>query len=390
MIIIKNALVLTMDGEEIKVCQVEIDEDRIVYVGAERDSAGEVIDGEGKLLMPGLINAHAHSAMVKYRGVGEGLALSDWLEVVQEKEQSLTSDEIYEYTKIACQQYLRNGITTVLDCYFEPSAQVKAYEEMGVRHLVALGAKLNENDLSAQLEDEYLSTDKNVVAYAHSIYAVDETGFDTTLTFAKEKDLLFTSHLSETLYEVGECDKLYGCTPVAMYEKMGCFDRKSLMAHCVHLDKADLDILADNDVSVVTCPTSNSNLASGIAPIRALLNKGVNVCLGTDGASSSGMLDIFREMYLVNVLQKLFTGDANTISPFEIIKMATVNGAKALGIDRLGMIKEGYLADLILIDVQQAKFYPYDNLLSALVNTVVGQDVVLTMCGGKILYRRDI
>lgn len=399
MYIFKNAKVLTVENDKIQNLQVEVENDTIVYVGKERNTKGEIIDCQGKLLMPGLVNAHAHSAMVFLRGFCNDLNMNDnqneknemldWLEQVQLKEKDLTSKDIYEYTKIACKQYIRNGITTICDMYFEPEAISKAFEETGLRCKVALGAKLNtENNLYYQLQDEYKKVTDKSIGYVHAIYAVDENGISDTLKFCKEKNLNFTIHLSESLKEVGECDKEYEMTPVALCEKLGCFDRPCLAAHCVHLDKSDFDTLANNNVNVVTCPSSNGNLASGIAPIYALYKKGINICLGTDGASSSGMLDIFREMYLVNIFQKLFVGDNKLFFPFDIIKMATINGAKALGFDDVGLIKEGYKADMILVDTTCDKFYPYNAIDVGLINTAVGQDVVLTMCNGKILYQR--
>ncbi|MDD4350662.1 MAG: amidohydrolase family protein [Clostridia bacterium] len=401
MYIFKNAKVLTVTNDKIENLQVEVENDIIVYVGKERETKGEIIDCKSKLLMPGLVNAHAHSAMVFLRGFCNDLThndeqnnkntMLDWLGQVQEKEKELTEQDIYKYTKIACKQYIRNGITTVCDMYFEPKSILKAFNEEGLRCKVALGAKLNtQNSLYEQLNKEYCSVKENSVGYVHAIYDVDEVGISDTLKFCKEKDLLLTMHLSESLQGVGECDKEYQMTPVAFCEKLGCFDRPCLAAHCVHLDKNDFDILANNQVNVVTCPSSNSNLASGIAPIYALSKRGVNICLGTDGASSSGILDIFREMHLVNILQKLYVGENKLFFPIDIIKMATINGAKALGYDNIGLIKKGYKADIILLDISSEKFYPYSAIDVGLINTAVGQDVVLTMCNGKILYRNNI
>jgi len=175
-------------------------------------------------------------------------------------------------------------------------------------------------------------------------------------------------------------------TPVEYCEKLGVFDSPTLIAHAVHMDKNDLDILQHYNVSVVSCPASNIKLASGIPPIKSFLKKGIKVCLGTYSIASNGKLDMFREMYLTSVLQKVYNSDAKAVENFEILKMATINGAEVLGYNNLGLIKENYQADLIMLDINKSKFFSTKNIIPAIIYTADAEDICMTMSQGKIVY----
>ena len=193
-------------------------------------------------------------------------------------------------------------------------------------------------------------------------------------------------HLSETLKEVGDCTQAKkGLTPPAYLESLGYLDRECLCYHCVHMDKDDLQILADYGASVATCPSSNIKLASGIAPVFAMQNKGLNIAIGTDGPASNNCLDMFKEMFLVATLSKVSLYDSSVVKASEVLQMATINGANALGVNS-GEIKVGKNADIILVNTHSPHMQPENNLVSNLVYSARGSDVYLTMIGGKIKY----
>ena len=224
--------------------------------------------------------------------------------------------------------------------------------------------------------------------YAHSIYTCDEAQISSLITLAKKHNLPLHTHMSETLQEVSDCTVKYDVTPTRLLEEYGFFDQKAMVAHAVHLDNEDIDILAKYDVSVVSNPASNLKLGSGIAPVYAMSKKGVNIALGTDGSSSNNALDMFREMYLVSTLQKALLRDASVINAKQTLLMATVNGAKALGLDYIGKIKKSYKADLIMINTAAPNLTPLNDASSAVVYSAGADNVILTMVNGKILYEQ--
>ena len=225
------------------------------------------------------------------------------------------------------------------------------------------------------------------VCFIHAIYTSTPELISECVDFTAKNNIPLSIHLSETLKEVGDCTVKYNKkTPPQYLEDLGFFDRENALCyHCVHMDKDDLQILADYNASVSTCPSSNIKLASGIAPIFAMQNKGINITIGTDGVASNNSLDMFKEMFLVATLSKVNLYNAEVVSARDVLKMATINGAKALGFD-CGEIKEGKLADIILIDINQPHYFPHHNLLSHIVYAGKSGDVYLTMVNGKIMY----
>ena len=223
--------------------------------------------------------------------------------------------------------------------------------------------------------------------FIHSIYTTTDELISECVDFTAKHNIPLSIHLCETLKEVGDCTvKNNGETPPQYLEDLGFFDRyNTLCYHCVHMDKDDLQILADYNSSVSTCPSSNIKLASGIAPIYAMQNKGLNITIGTDGVASNNSLDMFKEMFLVATLSKVNIYNAEVVSASDVLKMATINGAKALGFNS-GEIKVGKLADIILIDINKPHYYPQQNLISNLVYAGKSSDVYLTMINGKIKY----
>lgn len=376
-----------------------VENNLIVYVGKtlpenseHNNNVTNIIDCKNNILMPGLINAHSHAAMTLFRGMGDGVVFHEWWrETMLPLEQKLTNKDIYNGAKIAVQEMLSNGITTYFDCYFNYNETIKATQELGGRVGIAFGViKPTDKITQKSLEKEYkaLLKERNVIPflYAHSTYSCDEFQFMELLKFAKKENLVFSTHVSETLSEVGEIHNKFGVTPVGLLEQYGMFDIPCVLAHCVHCDKDDVEILKKYNVSISHNPASNLKLGSGIAPLNSFLKNDINVCLGTDGAASNNSLDILKEMYLAGNLQFGLLNNPKVISAKELIKMATVNAAKAFNVNNLGVLQEGYLADIIMLNNNAPNMQPQNNLISNIVFSANAKNVVLTMVDGKIVY----
>jgi len=395
-----NATVLTMEDEKILYdTEVFIKGNIIDYVGPYREDFCckdcEVIDVKGNLLMPGFVNTHCHAAMSLFRGIGEGANFKNWwIDYMRPLEEKLEDEDYYNGFMLSASEMIKNGITTVCDMYMGIDQTVKAVNDSGIRANICMGFILGTEELSENGLIGYYNLLTNSgdrikpIMYCHAIYSTDEARYSEVIKFAKKYNLPITTHVSETLDEVGDCDKRYGVSPVGLLESYGFFDNtKTLLAHCVHLDKADCDIINNYDVTVSSNPSSNLYLGSGIAPINAYLNKNINVALGTDGSASNNSLNMFKEMFLVKNLQSGILNDATLVTSFNALKMATINGAKALDYSSLGLIKKGYLADIIEIDLKQSNMQPLNNLITNVVNSADVNNVKMTMINGKILFK---
>lgn len=351
------------------------------------DDDVKIIDAKQNLIMSGFIDCHAHSAMTILKGVGEGTPLETWLyDYMFKYESHLTSEDIYYGTKLAVLEYLKNGITTVNDMYYKGESIAKAFYEMGLRAFVQCDESSIEETEKLYLNIQKYSPLVKANFGCHSVYTADEERFSHAIKLAKKYNEIVSTHMCETLTEVGNCDKEHKMTPVKLLESYGFFDTKAMVYHAVYLDKEDYDILKKYNVSVCSNPASNLKLGSGIAPVYPLISKGINVCLGTDGSASNNRLDMFREMYLVGCLQKGIMHNSEVIKCEEVIKMATENGAKALNANNIGTIKVGNLADLIMINLHGTNNATNINIKSNLVYASGSEDVIMTMVDGKVLY----
>lgn len=385
----QNASILK-DGKIIK-GDVLVEGNKIVYVGENPPEfiADRKINVKGNLLMSGFVNAHTHTPSTILRGFADDLSLYDWLNKIIPLERELNEDDIYWATMLGILEYARAGITCVEENYAHYKSLVSAYKNAGFRARIAFGFPDVNQQKVEKLDEQFSYISKNgfkAVCYAHSIYGTNQKNFDKLINYAKQKKLSVSLHLSETLKEVGDCTVKHNKTPVEYLEYLGFFDRQCTVYHCVHTDKDDLKILADYNVNVVTCPSSNLKLGSGIAPVFAMQNAGLNIALGTDGAYSNNSFDMFKEMFLASTLNKATLYNAEILKAEEVVNIATKNGAKALGFENLGEIKTGYLADLILLNLNQPHHFPHYNLISNLVYSAKSSDVYLTMINGKIVY----
>ncbi len=394
-----NAKILDLENANIlsnmTVC---IDGSNFAFVG-ENDNlfsfafnADRVIDFEGDILSAGFINAHAHNAMSLFRGLKDDVPLQEWLyDNMFVIEKFLTPNDIYYGTQLGLLESIKSGITTQLDAYFEPESIVKANLDMKMRLVCALGANIYDDRYSAlKREFESLPHDSELIsyiAYAHSIYTVDTKGLEDTVLMARDFKLPMHIHLAETLTEVGECVQKFNKTPVQLLEDIGFFEHRCLLAHGVHIDKDDYDILLNHNVSIAHCPASNMKLGSGIAPIYSMMQAGINVCLGTDGPASNNSIDMFKEMYLATLLQKVNLYETNIMPAELMLKMATINATYPLMLNnKVGKIETGYKADLIRISIKDINFQPNNNYISNMVYSARPDNVVMTMVNGEILY----
>ena len=397
-ILFKNAKIL-IENNAIISGEVVVADNLIEYVGnkAPKGEYDRVIDVMQNLLMPGFVNAHAHSAMTLLRGVKDDVVLDEWLnEGIVPLEQKMTDEDIYWGQMLGMAEYARNGITCFDEGYSHFSGMIKAINNAGYRARIGIGPGMCDDKFDScydklKKDYNYIKNNTNpklvnIVGFAHAIYSVSEDEIYSMLKFANENNIPLIIHLIETIKEVGDCTtKHKGLTPPAYLESLGYFDRECLCYHCVHMDKDDLQILADYNVNVATCPSSNIKLADGIAPIYAMQNKGINIAIGTDGAASNNCLDMFKEMFLVATLSKVSLYDASVVNASEVLNMATINGAKALGVNS-GEIKIGKNADIILVNLNTPNMQPCENIIS---NSANGSNVYLTMVAGKIVYENE-
>lgn len=396
-----NARILTMeDGKAIFQGEVWIREEKIYYVGEEKPETDnlifdEEIDCGGNLLMPGFKDAHTHSAMTLLRSYADDLPLNEWLNrQVFPIEAKMSAEDIYELTKLAVLEYLTSGITAVFEMYLTPDSIARAFDEMGMR-AVQVGGVNNFSQSPELLEEWYRKLNgksplQSFLLGFHAEYTCSKELLTQIAGIAhKYKAPVFT-HLAETKAEVEGCRERYGMTPLALLNSLGMFDYGGGGYHCVHMTAEDIALMKEKGLYAISNPGSNTKLASGIAPISDFLKAGVPVALGTDGPASNNCLDMFREMFLVTGLAKLREEDASAVDAMEVLKMATVNGARAMNLADADTLSEGKLADLVMIDLNQPNMQPLNNIAKNLVYSGSKQNVKLTMIHGRILYRDGI
>lgn len=388
-----NARVLTMKDFDIFLGEVWVEDNKISYVGKYKEHDclfDREIDVQKNLIMPGFINAHTHSGMTFLRSMADDMPLQQWLnEKVFPIETKLSEEDIYYFSKLAILEYLTSGITTNFDMYLNPEAIIKASLDMKYR-TVLCGAV---NDFCLSVEDvercfnEYNQENSlisYVLGFSHEYTNSKEKIQQVAALSHKYKAPVYT-HLSETEYEVNTCKEKTGLSPVEYLCDLGVYDYGGGAFHCVHMSEHDLDLFKEKHLNIVTNPASNLKLASGIAPIQAMLQKKINICLGTDGPASNNCLDMFREMFLVTGLAKYKNCDASAVDAYKVLNMATINGAKALNLN-CGVLEAGKLADLIILDLHQPNMQPIHNIAKNIVYSGSKSNVKCTMVNGKILY----
>ena len=336
---------------------------------------------EQHLLIPGLINLHTHAAMTLLRGYADDMALMDWLtqRIWPAEHKHMSADFVHDGTLLACAEMLRGGITCFNDMYFYPEAAAAAALQLGMR--AALGMVVLEFPSAYAADaDDYLAKglaardalrDEALISFCmapHAPYTVSDRSLERIMTLANQLDLPIHMHLHETRAEIADSLKQYGLRPLARLQRMGFLGPNLIAVHAVHLEAEELALLAEQGCSVAHCPTSNMKLASGIAPITALHQLGVRVGLGSDSAASNNRLDLMREMHQAALLAKVATGDATALAAHQVLRMATLEGAAALGLDsRIGSLSLGKEADLCAIRLDDSMLNPCYNPASHMV-----------------------
>ncbi len=393
--LLKNAKILSMKDDQIREGHILIEGNRILKIGQNIDLNAQydlVIDCDGNLLMPGFKDAHTHSAMTFLRSKADDSNLQDWLfKEIFPREDNLRPGVVKELTKVAILEYLTSGITGVIDQYFYPEEFEQTCKKIGFRAVNLAMYDASARPVEACLDlikanEEKESLVKYVIGM-HAEYTANEDMFTHTTELLNVTKLPFYTHLGETYKEVKDCYESRNMSPVEYFDSLHYFDHGGAIFHGVYLSDHDIEILKKHDIVVVSNPSSNMKLASGIAEIKKLLSKGVTVALGTDGAASNNALDMFREMYLVTGLQKILLKDPVSIPAFEVLKMATVNGSKAMGLSDGNTLEEGKLADIIMIDLSRPSMQPINNIINNLVYAGEKDVIKMTMINGKILYQ---
>lgn len=396
--LIKNAAVYH-DGQVDEGKNILIDGKRIAGFPETADGVpyDEIIDGKGMLALPGLVNTHTHVAMTLFRSYADDLALMDWLQnMIWPAEAHLDDDIVYWGSMLAFAEMIRGGTTAFCDMYMFMDSCAQAAEAAGIRGNIARGlAGVTPNGMKALEENVELYRKWNngadgrirVMLGPHAPYTCPPDYLKKVRDTAEQYGIPIHIHLSETKGEVDTCREKFGVTPIALMNQIGLFDVPTLAAHCVHVTEDDIAIMAEKQVRVAHNPGSNLKLASGIAPVPAMRKAGVVVGLGTDGASSNNKLDMFAEMRLAALIHKAALLDPFAIKAEEALQMGTKDGAMCLGYDDLGELKEGYLADLILVDRSGWHWKPRFNSISLAIYAGNSMDVDTVMVNGKVLMR---
>ncbi|QRN86645.1 amidohydrolase [Clostridia bacterium] len=398
-ILIKGGQILTMENEEIQFGDIGIIDDTISFIGSDSSFvADKVIDANDCIVMPGLINAHTHSAMTLLRNYADDLPFWDWLEgSILPIEEKLTGEDIYLGSRLAIAEMIRSGITTFGDMYMFMDEVAKAVSESGIRANLSRGVtgqgecgieKITE---SVDFYNQWNGTnnDRIRVDFApHAPYSCDDAYIGHIMDAIRKLDTRVHIHLSESQDEIQKSLEQHGVTPIAHMRDLGLFEFPTYAAHCVHITDDDINILKENGVSVVNNPGSNLKIANGFAPVKKMLNAGVNVSVATDGAASNNNLNMFEEMNLAALVNKAVENDATTVPAYMALSMGTIHGARALGRQgEIGSLLVGKKADIILVDMSKPHFYPRYNLIASLIYSAQAGDVKTVLCNGQVLMQ---
>ena len=361
--------------------------------------ADETLDATDSLVMPGLVNAHGHATMTLLRGYADDKNLEDWLrEDIWPAEAQLTPEDVAVGTRLAAVELIRSGTTAFADMYFHVGEVVEAVREAGLRARVGHGVVTVGKDDEAARDDfaesvavaeEYDGVADGRIRTAvmpHAPHTVATEFFEEFVPRVREADVPLHFHLNETETYIDEIDAEAGVRPTEYADDLGLLAEDTFVAHGVHVDDGEIETLAERGTSVVHCPASNMKLASGMAPVQDMLDAGVNVALGTDGAASNNDLDLFDELRDAAMIGKLAADDAAAVDAETAVRMATAGGAEALGFDS-GRIEAGANADLAVVDLNAAHLTPEHDLVSHLAYAARGGDVRHTVCDGEVLMR---
>ena len=408
-ILIKNATILTMNSNRdiIKNGTIAIDKDKIIDVGPtsqieKKYSADKIIYAQNKVVLPGLINTHTHIPMTLFRGYADDMPLKTWLEEkIWPLEQHLTAEDCYVGALLGCLEMIKSGTTCFADMYYFLEKIAQAVEESGLRaNLCYALLDFGNQEIGEELIKVGMQDIKNLHERANGRihcsfgpHATNTCSADLLKKAKKAADQLKVNihiHVSETKNEFEKFKIEYGKTPIEYLKDLDFLGPNVLAAHCVWLTDNDVRLLKETDTKVAHNPISNMKLASGIAPVPKLLASGVTVALGTDGCASNNNLDLFEEMKTTALIHKVNSLNPTLVSAQQAVEMATINGAKALGIENyVGSIEPNKKADLIIVNAIKPHWVPLFNLYSNLVYSSQGNDVETTIVDGQILMENQ-
>lgn len=396
---IRNTLAILPQGAEdvVRETTIYIEGNRIAGIGKQPAgfTADKVIDGKDKLVIPGLINCHTHSYMSFMRNVADDLSFMDWLfGTIDPIEQQMSDEDTYWGANLAIIEMMKSGTTCFNDMQMNIHQTTRAVKESGMRAVICRGLVGSGNDEAGQsrlrqaYEERDAAADCDRLTFMlgpHAPYTCDDAFLKIVAGEAKREHMAIHTHLSESESEISQIQEKYGCTPIALAEKCGIFDVPAVAAHCVQATDEDIKILKRKNVSVVTNPASNMKLGNGFAPIAKMLDAGINVCLGTDGAASNNCLNLFHELSLLTLIHKGTGKTPQCVSAKEGFRIATINGAKALGLEKeIGSIEVGKKADLAILDLNTPSLTPRNNLIAGLSYSANGSEVDTVIIDGKV------
>ena len=398
-ILLKNILAVLPEGEKdtVKETDIYIEGTRIASIGEKPEGFSEdkVIDGKDRFAIPGLVNCHTHSYMSFMRNVADDLSFMDWLfGSIDPIEQQMTDEDTYWGACLAIIEMMKSGTTCFNDMQMNIHQTTRAVKESGMRAVISRGLVGSGNDEAGQMRLKQAYEERDAAADCdrltfmlgpHAPYTCDDGFMRIVSEEAKKNNMRIHVHLSESESEIEQIREKYHCTPIEMAEKNGLFDVPAVAAHCVQITEEDMDILKRRNVSVVTNPASNMKLGNGFAPVPGMLEKGINVCIGTDGAASNNSLNLFHEMSLLALIHKGVKRTPQCISAGETIRIATINGARALGLDgEIGSLEEGKKADIAILNLNTPSLTPRNNLIAGLSYSANGSEVETVIIDGKI------
>ena len=401
-ILIKNCTLISVEPERDKVeknIDILIEQDKISKIGYNlQESADKIIDATNKIVMPGLINTHSHIPMSIFKENLDGYSLQEWLtQKIWPAEDKLTDEDVYNASKHSFKEMISTGTTTIVDMYFMQENIIKAAEETGVRIELTrtlMDASGQGEDRIKELEEllqRYQNKNENITINvgAHALYTCSEEYLKRCIELAQKYNVNFQMHFCENSQEVIDIKRDYNVEyPSEVLEKyLG--NTNTILAHAVKLNDIDIEKMQKLNVSIAHCPISNLKLGCGIARINDMLKAGINITLGTDGQGSGSNLDLFETMKFTALLQKGINEEPKQMPAYEVIKMATINGAKALNKENeIGSIKEGKKADIIIINPDDVVVQPINDIFSSIVYNIKGHNVETTIINGQIVIEK--
>lgn len=396
-ILIENVKILTMaDGEVIKNGNIYIENEKIKKITSDNIdfSYDKKIDGKNYLAMPGFVNAHTHVGMSLFRNFSDDVELMTWLnEKIWPLEDKLIEQDVYWASLLSHAEMIMTGTTSFADMYYFEDQTIKALEKSKMRAQISRGLTLEDKNYkkieeNIDLFKKYENSQNgriNIAFGPHAVYTTDKNYLKEINKYAKKYKMPIHIHLSETKTENTDCMKRFNQSPTEVFEECRIFENKTIAAHGVYLSDKDLDILSKYDVSVVHNPSSNLKLSSGFLDCTRVINKKINLAMGTDSSASNNNLSMIKEISLTSLVSKY--NNPQNLKAYDVLKMATINGAKALGLDdKIGTLEEGKLADIILIDLNNPNHTPQNNLISSLPYSTFDKDVSYVIINGDLVY----